>query len=115
MADQQRMVVEERVRTSPSGGELARRIIVVVFGIIQALLVLRVVLLLLDANRSNDVVKFIYDLSLIFVAPFQGMLNSDALKSGGSVLDIAAILAIVGWTVLEFLLLALVGVFRREP
>ena len=43
------------------------------------------------------------------------MLNTDALKAGGSVLDIAAILALVGWTILEALILAAVGVFRREP
>jgi hypothetical protein len=31
------------------------------------------------------------------------------------VLDIAAVAALIGWTVLELVLLALVGIFRREP
>jgi len=42
------------------------------------------------------------------------MLNVDNLKAGGSVFDIAAVLALVGWTVLEALILAAVGIFRRE-
>jgi hypothetical protein len=42
------------------------------------------------------------------------MLNVDNLKSGGSIFDIAAVLALIGWSVLEALILAAVGVFRRE-
>jgi hypothetical protein len=37
------------------------------------------------------------------------------LRGGGSVFDVAAVLAIIGWSVLEALILAAVGVFRREP
>src|SRR5215212_1637641 len=108
-------VVERRVTRSPSGGEVARRIVMFVFGIIQVLIILRIVLLLLNAREGNDLVQFILNSSQLFVAPFEGILNTNALKSGGSVLDIAAILALVGWTVLEALILAAVGVFRREP
>jgi hypothetical protein len=108
-------VVERRVTRSPSGGEVAGRIVMFLFGIIQALIILRIVLLLLDAREGNDLVAFILNTSQIFVAPFNGMLNTDALKSGGSVLDVAAILALIGWTILEAIILAAVGVFRREP
>ena len=108
-------VVERRVTRTPSGGEVAGRIVVLLFGIIQVLIILRIVLLLLNAREGNDVVAFILNTSQIFVAPFNGMLNIDNLKSGGSVLDVAAVLALIGWTVLEALILAAVGVFRREP
>jgi hypothetical protein len=108
-------VVERRVTRTPSGGEVAGRIVMFVFGIIQVLIILRIVLLLLNAREGNDLVQFILNASQLFVSPFEGMLNTNALKSGGSVLDIAAILALVGWTVLEALILAAVGVFRREP
>jgi hypothetical protein len=60
-------------------------------------------------------VSFILNTSQIFVAPFNGMLNVNNLDSGASVLDVAAVLALIGWTVLEALILAAVGVFRREP
>jgi hypothetical protein len=108
-------VVERRVTRTPSGGEVAGRVVMFLFGIVQVLIILRIVLLLLNAREGNDLVSFILNTSQIFVAPFNGMLNVDNLHSGGSVLDVAAVLALVGWTVLEALILAAVGVFRREP
>ncbi len=108
-------VVDSTTVVRPSGGELARRIIVLVFGIIQLLILLRIVLLLLDARQANDVVRFVLDASQVFVAPFIGIFNVDALRSGGSVFDVVAIAALVGWTVLEAVFLWLVDVFRREP
>jgi hypothetical protein len=88
---------------------------VFIFGIIQALILLRIVLLLLDAREGNDLVAFILNASQIFVGPFEGILRTDALAAGGSVFDVAAVVALVGWTILEALILAAVGVFRREP
>src|SRR5262245_48387848 len=108
-------VVQRRVSRDPSGGELASRVVILLFGIVQVLIILRIILLLLNAREGNDLVAWILNTSQIFVGPFNGMLNVDNLKSGGSVLDVAAILALVGWSVLEAIVLAAVGVFRREP
>ena len=109
-------VVERRTVTrTPSGGELAGRVVILIFGIIQVFIILRIVLLLLDAREGNDLVSFILNTSQIFVGPFEGMLKTNALSSGGSLLDVAAILALIGWTVLEALILAAVGIFKREP
>jgi hypothetical protein len=107
--------VVERTDVTPSGGEMLRRVVVLIFGIIQAFIVLRIVLLLLNAREGNDIVAFILNVSQIFVAPFIGIFNSDALAAGGSVLDIAAIAALVGWTILEWIVLWAVNVVRREP
>jgi hypothetical protein len=107
--------VVERTEVRPSGGEMLRRIVVLIFGIVQAFIVLRIVLLLLNAREGNDLVSFILNTSQLFVAPFIGIFNRDALASGGSVLDIAAIAALVGWTILEFIVLWAVNVVRREP
>ena len=107
--------VVERTTVSPSGGEMLRRVVVLVFGIIQAFIVLRIVLLLLNAREGNDIVSFILNVSQIFVAPFIGIFNQDALASGGSVLDIAAIAALVGWTILEWIVIWGANVMRREP
>jgi len=108
-------VVDRTTVVTPSGGELVRRIVVLLFGIIQILIGLRIVLLLLNAREGNDLVSFILNASQVFVAPFVGIFNLDALHAGGSVLDIAAIAALVGWTVLEWIVLWAVNVFRREP
>jgi YGGT family protein len=110
----QRTYVDETVRRSPSGAEYARRLVVFVFGIIQLLLALRIILLLVAADRANALVKVIYDISGVLEAPFEGILRTDALKSGGTVLDVSAVVAIIGWTVLELIIVAGIGIARRE-
>ena len=100
--------------TGPGGGEFARRVVIFLFGIVQGLIILRIVFLLLDAREANALVSAVLNASQLFVAPFQGLLNSDALHSGGSVLDIAAIAALVGWTIVEAIVLAAIGIFRRR-
>jgi len=107
-------VVQRRVTRTPSGGELAGRVVILLFGIIQTLIILRIVLLLLDAREGNDLVAWILNTSQLFVAPFEGMLKTNALTAGGSVFDVAAVLALLGWTVLEALILAAVRIFKRE-
>jgi hypothetical protein len=108
-------VVSERVRRSPSGAETARRVIVFLFGLVQALIGVRILLLLADANQGNTLVKFIYDVSAFFIAPFEGILHTNAIRAGVSVLDVAALVALIGWTILEVLIIAGIGVMRREP
>jgi uncharacterized protein YggT (Ycf19 family) len=110
-----RTVVDETVRRSPSGAEVARRIVVFVFGIVQLLIVLRVVLLLVNADRSNALVRAIYDISAVLVAPFEGILRTNAISAGGSVLDGSALVALIGWTILELVIIAGIGIARREP
>ena len=107
--------VVERTEVRPSGGEMGRRLVVLVFGIIQTFIILRIVLLLLNAREGNGLVSFILDVSQLFVAPFVGIFNRDALHASGSELDIAAIAAIVGWTILEVVVLWAVNLVRREP
>jgi YGGT family len=114
VADRQ-TVVSETVRRSPSGAETARRVVVFIFGIVQLVIGLRIVLLLLGADRTNALVKGIYDLSAVLIAPFEGILKTDAIGRGGSVLDVAAVVALVGWTVLELIIIAAIGIARREP
>lgn len=110
-----RLTSSRTVESRPSGGELARRVVVLIFGLIQILIALRIVLLLLNAREANALVQAILDLSQVFVAPFEGILRTDALKASGSILDITAIVAFVGWTIIELIVIWVVGIFRREP
>jgi hypothetical protein len=102
-------------RTGPGASELTRRVVVLVFGLIQIVIGARIVLLLLDAREANGLVSGILNVSQLFVSPFEGILKTDSLHSAGSVLDMAAILAFVGWTVIELIVIWAVGIFRREP
>jgi hypothetical protein len=107
-------VQTRRVTASPAGSELARRIIVLVFGLIQLVIGLRILLLLIDARTGNDIVSGILNISQVFVGPFEGILKTDALHAGGSELDMAAVVAFVGWTVVEAVILWIAGIFRRD-
>ena len=102
-------------RTGPGGSELARRVVVLVFGLIQLVIGARIVLLLLDAREANDLVSGILSVSQVFVAPFDGILRTNSLHAAGSTLDITAIVAFVGVTIIELIVLWAIGIFRREP
>jgi len=110
-----RTVVRETVRRRPSGGEVARRWVVFVFGLIQLLIAARIVLLVIGADRANALVSAIYDVSAVLIAPFEGILRTDAIGRGGSTLDLAAVVALIGWTILEIIIVAAIGIVRREP
>lgn len=99
----------------PQDAEMIRRIVVLVFGLIQIFIGARIVLLLLDAREANALVSGILTISQVFVAPFEGILRTDSLNSAGSILDVSAVVAIVGWTVLELIVIWAIGIFRREP
>jgi hypothetical protein len=113
--DSGRVTTRRTVESRPSGGELGRRVVVLIFGLIQILIALRIVLLLLNAREGNALVMGILDVSQVFVAPFEGILRTDALRASGSILDIAAIVAFVGWTILELIIIWALNIFRREP
>jgi uncharacterized protein YggT (Ycf19 family) len=109
---------ESRVTTAgPGGVTTISRIVTFIFGVLQVALILRIVLLLLVANAGNDIVRLILDVTNPFVEPFRGMFALDRVTADqGSVFDIAAVVALIGWTLVELLVLALLRVFdRRSP
>ena len=101
------------VAPGPSGLTTAARVITFLFGILQAALILRIILLLLVANADNDVVSLIMGITDPFVEPFRGMFQIDRVAAGESRLDVAALVALVGWTLVEALILAALRIFSR--
>jgi hypothetical protein len=115
MGQQSTRTASRRVTTEgPGGAEMGRRIMVLVFGLIQIVIGARIVLLLLDAREANGLVSAVLNISQVFVAPFEGMLRTDALHSAGTTLDVAAVVAFVGWTILELIVLWVIGIFARR-
>lgn len=103
------------VDRGPSAAEMLRRIVILAFGILQALLVIRVILLLLIANPGNDVVSFVLTVTDPFVEPFRGMFQLDRVTDeSGSMLDVAALVALLAWTLIEALVLAVVNLGARS-
>jgi uncharacterized protein YggT (Ycf19 family) len=103
------------VDDGPTPGEMVRRVVVLAFGILQGLLVLRLILLLLIANPGHEVVAFVLGVTDPFVEPFRGMFSLDRVGSdSGSVLDVAAAVALLGWTLIEALVIALLSIGARR-
>ena len=100
------------VTYAPSPTGMIERLVIWLFGLVQLLIVLRIVLLLVAAREDNALVSFIYDVSDLLVAPFRGILGINSIAAGQTALDVAAIVALVGWTVLELVILGLIRIFR---
>lgn len=110
-----RTTEREVVPAGPSGASVAARIVTFAFGILQAALILRIILLLLVANPGNDIVALILSVTDPFVEPFRGMFSLDRVTGEqGSVLDVAAVVALIGWTLIELLILAAIRIFDRR-
>lgn len=93
----------------------ARRVLSLLFGILAVLIGLRILLLLLVANQSNSIVDFVYTVTEPFVAPFRGIFSIDRVSpGGGSVFDVGAVVALVGWLLIYLLLMAILRLGDRS-
>ena len=102
--------------SGPSGLAVVRRIVGLIFGILIGLILLRFVLLLLGANSDNGIVDAIYGLSEPLVAPFRGIFSLETFRpTGNSVVDIAALVAIVGWLLIYLVVFAILKIPDRAP
>ena len=98
-----------------SGNETLRRVVMLLFGIVQAAILLRFTFLLLDAREANGLVSAVLSFSQIFVGPFEGIFRTNALHSAGSVLELASITALIGITIIEALVLYVAKIVTRQP
>lgn len=101
----------------PAPGPLyyVRRVLSLLFGILAVLLALRILLLLFVANETNTIVDFVYGITEPFVAPFRGIFSFDAVSpGGGSVFDVAALVALIGWLLIYLLLMAILRLGDRD-
>lgn len=85
-------------RSSVPGAVIARRVVYYVGGVVVALIALRFVFLLLGANQGSAFVDFIYGLSGIFVAPFNGIFGEPTF--GISYFETSSLVAIIIYALL---------------
>lgn len=74
-----------------------------IFGIILLIIVIRMALLLINANESTPFVNFWYDFSNILIGPWRGIYNNLEFE-GGSILEISSFIAIIFYFLLAFFL-----------
>jgi uncharacterized protein YggT (Ycf19 family) len=103
------------VDTGPGPLYYARRVVSLLFGILAVMIGLRILLLLLVANQQNSIVDFVYNVTEPFVAPFRGIFSLDIVSpGGGSVLDIGAVVALIGWLLIYLLIMAILRLGDRD-
>ena len=108
----QPMQPAQPVQRSPglSIAERAAMITYLVLGVVEALIITRVILKLLAANPGSSFVRFVYNISAPLVAPFQGIFPTPATQN--SVLELSSLVAIavyalIAWGIVR--LIAIVG------
>ena len=101
------VVDSAEVVSSATPARRATEVIYLVFGIINGLLLIRVVLKLLAANPLAGFSKFIYGLTDVFLAPFRNLLPTVGGGSG-AVLEMSTVIAIIVYALIGWALARLI-------
>jgi hypothetical protein len=84
--------------------ELAKRIVYYVLGILEVLLLFRFLFKLLGANPNSAFISFVYTLSNVFLAPFNGIFRpfvTEGIETR-AVFEPATIIAMLVYAVLAY-------------
>jgi uncharacterized membrane protein len=99
---------EERIFTFK-----ATQLIWLMFGILEALIALRIGLKLIAANPASLIVAMIYGFTDLFLFPFQGMTISPSFN--GMVLEISSLIAMVVYALIAWAIERLIWVLFYRP
>lgn len=83
------------------------------FGILEALIALRIGLKLIGANPASPVAVFIYGFTDLFLWPFTGLTGTPA--AGGMVLEISSVIAMVVYALIAWALERTIWVIFYRP
>lgn len=78
-----------------------------IFGLIQLILLIRIVLEVFAANPVAPFVAWMYEVSNTILYPFRGIFPSPTLR-GGFVLDISAIVAVLVYALIAYFITELI-------
>jgi len=84
------------------------------FGGLEALIGLRVILMLIGANPGNSFTAFVYQLSDLFLWPFQNLIANPTFQN--MTLEVTSIIGMIVYALLGWIVVRLIWViFYREP
>lgn len=113
-----KQVVREKTSTASSEETIvtAANAIWFIVGVIEVLLGLRFIMKLLGANPNSGFVDFIYTVSGIFVAPFNGIFSTATAEGDvvSSVFDPATLVAMLIYVLLGWGLVKLLTLNKRD-
>lgn len=104
---------DTRVVSSVAPARRAIEMIYLLFGIIDGMLLMRLLLKLMAANTDVPFTGFVYGFSDIFLTPFRGILAT--WVSGRSVLELSVLMAIIVYALIAYVLARLIAIiFSRS-
>ena len=100
-------IVEPKVATS----QTVEYVIYFLFGVLEVLLVFRLILKMMGANMGSMFVNFIYSITGIFTLPFRGIFSQTATPGleNAAIFEPATLIAIIVYAVLAY---GIVRLFR---
>ncbi len=109
------------VRTTQKDPEQEQRILTfkatqlvwLLFGILEALIALRIGLKLIGANPVSPIAAFTYGVTSLFLFPFTGLTGTPA--AGGMVLEISSVIAMVVYALIAWALERSLWVILYRP
>lgn len=81
-------------------------IVYFLLGVLEVILGLRFIFRLLGANQGNDFITFLYNLSHVFVGPFNGIFNDQTIGSK-SVFELSTLVAMLIYALIAWGLVSL--------
>jgi YggT family protein len=90
------------------------QIIWLLFGGLEALIGIRVILLLIGANPVNGFTAFIYQVTQLFLWPFQSLIANPSFQN--MTLEVTSIIAMIVYALLGWIIVRMIWVvFYRSP
>ena len=90
------------------------QIVWLLFGGLEALVGIRVILLLIGANPANGFTAFVYQITQLFLWPFQNLIANPTFQN--MTLEVTSIIAMIVYALLGWLIVRMIWVvFYRAP
>ena len=91
----------------------ATQVVWLLFGILEAMIALRIGLKLIGANPASPFAVFIYGFTSLFLFPFKGLTATPA--AGGMVLEISSMIAMVVYALIAWAIERIIWVIFYRP
>lgn len=101
--------IQTETHSAQAESHPARRIVSVLFGAVEIILAVRLILKLLGANAGNSIIKVLYDITGFFVKIFEGIFSRVTINEASSAvfepatLIAMVVVALIAWIVLKLM------------
>lgn len=92
---------------------IMERIVYLIFGILEGMLLVRFVLSLLGANTTNSFANLIYSTTEPLVAPFFSLFSYSGYQYGVSRFEVYTLIAMLVYSLIAWLIIYLVNINRK--